>query len=68
MAGARAGVTQLWSERDALDLRLLGPDGAQIPVDFMTGYDFGETLDRELEVKLADVAAWQHARAHGGAG
>ena len=34
----------------------------------MTVYDFGETLDRELEVKLADVASWQHARAHGDAG
>jgi hypothetical protein len=65
---ARAAAVQLLSARDALDLRLLGPDGAQIPVDFVTVYDFGETLDRELEVKLADVAAWQHARAHSGAG
>jgi hypothetical protein len=65
---ARTAVTELWSARDALDLRLLGPDGMQIPVDFMTVYDFGEALDLELEVKLADIAAWQHARAHGGAG
>jgi hypothetical protein len=65
---ARTDVTELWSARNALDLRLLGPDGAAVPVDYVTVYDFGDALDRELEVKLADVAAWQHARTLGGAG
>jgi hypothetical protein len=59
---SRTPVTELLSRRDMLDLRLLGPDGTRIPVEFMTVYDFGDDLDRELEVKLADVESWHRAR------
>ena len=65
---ARFVAPELYEERDALGLRLLGPGDVSIPTEVITVYDFGDALDRELEVKLADVGAWRLARAHGEAG
>jgi len=56
---ARSIPPELWTERDALTLRLLGPDGDQIPVDWIMVYDYGDELDRELHVKLASMTAWK---------
>lgn len=62
---ARSVPADLYAARDALNLRLLGPDDEPISTEFMTVYDFGDELDRELEVKLADVEAWRRARGRG---
>ncbi len=64
---ARSIAPELYQARDALGRRLVGPDDAPIPTEVITVYDFGDELDRELEVKLADIAAWKLARAQGGA-
>ena len=65
---ARSVPPELWAARDALDLRVLGPDGMVLPTEVVTVYDFGDELDRELEVKLVDVGSWERARVRGGAG
>jgi len=59
---ARAVSADMYAARDALDLRVVGPGDIPVPTEFVTVYDFGEELDRELEVKLADVDAWKRAR------
>jgi hypothetical protein len=65
---ARSVSAEMYAERDALDLSILGPGDVVLPTEFVTVYDFGEALDRELEVKLGDVAAWTRARRAGGTG
>lgn len=65
---ARSVPPELYDARDALGLRLVGPDDFPIPTVAITVYDFGDALDRQLEVHLADVGAWKLARAGGEAG
>jgi hypothetical protein len=65
---ARSVPAELWAERDALGLTIIGPDDVVLPTEFVTVYDFGDELDRELEAKLVDVGAWRRAHARGDAG
>lgn len=65
---ARSVSPALWAERDALDLKVVGPDDVVLPTEFVTVYDFGDELDRELEAKLLDVSSWKRARGQGVAG
>jgi hypothetical protein len=62
---ARSVPAELYAERDALSLRVVGPDDVVVPTEFVTVHDFGKELGRELEVKLYDVAAWKRARRAG---
>lgn len=62
---ARADTSELFAARDALTLRLVGPNNAWVPTDFVMVYDYGDDLDREIHVKLADVDAWRRARDQG---
>ena len=59
---ARSVPDELYAARDSLDLRVVGLGGVQVRTEFVTIYDFGEGLDRELEVKLTDVDEWRRVR------
>lgn len=59
---ARSDLTDLYAVRDALDLRLLGPHDVSVPTEFVMTYDYGDDLDRWIEVELTDVELWRRAQ------
>lgn len=65
---AGADLSEFFRARDALDLRILGPDGMLVPTEFVAVRYFGDELDREIEVKLPDLRAWNRAHGRTGAG
>jgi hypothetical protein len=62
---ARSDLAELFAARDALDLRLLGPKGVSVPTECVMVYDYGDDLDREIHVKVTDVALWRRAQEAG---
>jgi hypothetical protein len=62
---AKEDMAELFAERDALNLRLVGPNDVSVPTDFVMVYDYGNDIDREIHVKLADVGVWKRVRGKG---